>query len=118
MGLLGKLFGGRQRAVTFQLPQVQDAIANCVLAFRTRTGLSYAHIFPIMQSIGVRLYVKDFGVQATRKLFERLVKAFTENGTLMREDQFKNFGRPDIQPHEFSPINDLNAILWSLSNDL
>jgi hypothetical protein len=25
MGLLGKLFGGRQRAVTSQLPQVQDA---------------------------------------------------------------------------------------------
>lgn len=118
MGFFGKLFGGGQHALRSQLPEVEAAIAHCIADFKKRTGLSYAHIFPIMQSIGVRLYVKDFGPQATRDHFERFVKTLTEDGTRLREDQFKNFRTPEIQPDELPHTTELNAILWRLSNDL
>ena len=81
------------------------------------TKLSYALIFPIMQAIAVRLYVQDFGVAGTRTHFERLVKMLTDDGTI-REDQFKNFGSPEIPPQDLPDTTELNAILWKLSNDL
>jgi hypothetical protein len=118
MGIFDQIFRRRQQAtVMSQLPQVEAAVANCVADFKERTKLSYAHIFPIMQDVAVRLFVTDFGVQATRNHFEQLFKSFTDDGAA-REDQYKNFGTPEIRPEELPHTTELNAILWRLSNDL
>jgi hypothetical protein len=117
MGIFSNLFGGRQRSVMAQLPQVESAVGNCVADFKDRTNLSYALIFPIMHRVAVQLYVQDFGVAGTRTHFERLVKTLTEDGTI-REDQYKNFGSPEIPPEDLPRTTELSAILWNLANDL
>jgi hypothetical protein len=117
MGIFSNLFGGKQRSVMAQLPQVESAVGNCVADFKDRTKLSYALIFPIMQAVAVRLYVQDFGVEGTRQHFERLVKLLTDDGTI-REDQYKSFESPEIPPQDLPHTTVLNAILWQLSNAL
>ena len=70
MGIFSNLFGGKQRSVMAQLPQVESAVGNCVADFKDRTKLSYALIFPIMLAVAVWLYVQVFGVEGTRQHFE------------------------------------------------
>src|SRR5947209_5797158 len=117
MGIFGNLFGSKQRTVISQLSQAEAAFGNCVADFKDRTKLSYVFIFPIMQALAVRLYIREYGVVAARFHFERLVKIWTEDGTI-REDQFKNFGSPEVSQQELPYATELDAILWKLSNDL
>jgi hypothetical protein len=70
-----------------------------------------------MQATGVRLFIQDFGTAGTRTHFERLVKTFTEDGTL-KESQFNNFRTPRIPAQDLPHSTELNDILWKLTDDL
>lgn len=121
MGIFGNFFGSKQSSeqdtVMSQLPAVESAVGHCIADFKDRTKLSYAYIFPIMQAIAVKLYVQDFGLQATRLHYEQLVKSLTADGSI-REDQFKSFASPEIPPEDLPHTTELNALLWKLANDL
>jgi hypothetical protein len=49
-------------------------------------------IYPVVHKVAVKLYVEDFGIDATLKTYERLFAILTSDGTI-REDQFNLTGR-------------------------
>jgi hypothetical protein len=122
MSFFGDLFGPKaaesgQSTVKSQIPQVEEIVKVRIVAFHDRTKLHFILIFPVMHKVAVRLYVDDFGVDATLLTYENLVSSLTSDG-IIREDQFKSFGWPEIPPHAAAHVQELDAYLQALTREL
>jgi hypothetical protein len=117
-----KPFGGNSSAagqspVLTQLPEVEMIFGRCVADFHDRTKLHYVQISPIMHKMAAKLFVEDFGTEATLKHYERLVASLTSDGTL-RESQFESFKWPDAPPQDVARASELDSVLWQVARDL
>lgn len=75
MGLFGRLFGTEpsesgQRTVQDQPPNVEVLLGRCIVDYYDRTKLSFILILPVIHKVAVKLYVEDFGFNATLKHYE------------------------------------------------
>jgi hypothetical protein len=123
MAIFGSWFSGKsqggsnQAGVLAQVPEVEEVLKKRIVDFQDRTKLPYVLIFPIMHKVAAKLFVEDFGPEVALRHYQGLVASLTSDG-MIREDQFKCFGWPDVPLHEVSPAHELDALLWGLAREL
>jgi hypothetical protein len=123
MAIFGGWFGGKSQAgssqpgVLAQVPEVEEILRKRVGAFQDRTKLHSVLVFPIIHRVAAKLFVEDFGAEVALRHYQGLVASLTSDG-MIREDQFKNFGWPDVPLHEVTHVHELDALLWGLMREL
>jgi hypothetical protein len=119
MGLFSGLFGGGQkerdaRTTDEEINAILVPLGDQVADFKDRTEVSYTHILPAVNSIGVRLLVQARGLEPTRRLYAAMITDFDARGGIPVGSHI-DIGKPPLAPER---IAELNGMLWNIANGM
>jgi hypothetical protein len=89
---------------------VRDRVAD----FKDRTKMSYSHLIPAINSVGVKLLVKSRGLESTQRLYRAMINDFDSKGGIPVGSHI-GMNRPPVGPEDIAELNDM---LWKNANNM
>lgn len=120
MGFLSGLLGGGgkkpedRQSTDDQLNAIMAPLRDQIADFKVRSNMSYTHIIPAINSVGVKLLVKSRGLESTQLLYRSIINNTDANGGIPVGSHM-SVEKPPVLPEDIAELND---ILWKNANDM
>jgi hypothetical protein len=119
MGFLKDLLGvGKKRderqTTDDELNAILVPVLDQVADFKDRTKMSYTHLIPAINSVGVKLLVKSRGLGSTQRLYRAMINDFDSKGGIPVGSHI-GMNKPPVAPEDVAELNDM---LWKNANNM
>jgi len=118
MGFFKDLLGGAKKR---EVRETTDDKLNAILApirdsvadFKDRTKMSFTHLLPAINSVGIKLLVKSRGLESAQRLYRVMINDLDAKGGIPVGSHM-GVSKPTVAPED---IAELTGMLWNHTND-